>query len=336
MQNDTQLLDVLTREGVLISVSVRYWRATRKLTAEDLGLRSEDVTDRLIRLGHKKLLPKEELRPFGLIESRAHAFVEANTFPFLGGLGHFLPNAKIEEVSQRLSEFENAFRVAEAEFLNGYEEIRGKAEREWQVAARRLVGEPDRLVATIFDAFPTPARIESYFAFTTQVYQIRVPEELDLQATSFVEQREISEARKHAAQAAAHQIETDVTQFVGECAKSLREHTASICEEMLASIQQSKKGVHQKTLNRLSRFIDQFKDLNFVDDKEMEGHLDSVRSEFLERSAEDYRNDEDATVRLKQALHGLADTARDLVRQDSSELVDRFGQMGRRKFRLSA
>jgi hypothetical protein len=33
-----QLLEALTREGVLINVSVRYWRATKKLNAEDLGL----------------------------------------------------------------------------------------------------------------------------------------------------------------------------------------------------------------------------------------------------------------------------------------------------------
>ena len=61
MDTNTQLLDALTREGVLINVSVRYWRATRKLNAEDLGLNPDNVTDRLIRLGHKKLLPREAL-----------------------------------------------------------------------------------------------------------------------------------------------------------------------------------------------------------------------------------------------------------------------------------
>jgi len=49
---ENQLLDALTREGVLITVSVRYWRATKKLTAEDLGLDPESVESRLISLGH--------------------------------------------------------------------------------------------------------------------------------------------------------------------------------------------------------------------------------------------------------------------------------------------
>ena len=53
-ESNPQLLDVLTREGVLIDVSVRYWRAAKKLQAADLGLDPNDITDNLISLGHKK------------------------------------------------------------------------------------------------------------------------------------------------------------------------------------------------------------------------------------------------------------------------------------------
>ena len=109
MENNPQLLSVLTREGVLIKVSVRYWRGTKKLKPEDLGLKQGDVSDRLISLGHKRLLPKDALSELALVEGRAHALIEANTFPFLGGLGHFLVNAKLEEVTARLKELETEF-----------------------------------------------------------------------------------------------------------------------------------------------------------------------------------------------------------------------------------
>ena len=85
----SNLLQVLTHEGVLINVSCRYWRAHKKLKAEDLGLDPDTVTDDLISLGHKKLLPSDALKAFALIESRAHALVDANTFPFLGGIARF-------------------------------------------------------------------------------------------------------------------------------------------------------------------------------------------------------------------------------------------------------
>ena len=88
---NSNLLDVLTREGVLINVSVRFWRGCKKLKPEDLGLDAQDVSDRLISLGHKRLLPKEATSNLSLIEGRAHALIEANTFPFLNGLKPFPP-----------------------------------------------------------------------------------------------------------------------------------------------------------------------------------------------------------------------------------------------------
>src|SRR3954465_15124703 len=109
MENNNDLLAVLTREGVLIKVSVRYWRGTKKLKPEDLGLKEADVSDRLISLGHKRLLPKDALSGLALVEGRAHALLESNTFPFLNCLGHFLPNLRLEEVTGKLKELEREF-----------------------------------------------------------------------------------------------------------------------------------------------------------------------------------------------------------------------------------
>src|SRR3954447_24218637 len=121
MQNN-DLLKVLTREGMLISVSVRYWRGCKKLRAEDIGLDSGKVSDRLISLGHKRLLPKEATAQLGLIEGRARALVESSTFPFLNGLAHFVPNSKLMEVSAKLKELEKEFWTAKESFIQKYGE----------------------------------------------------------------------------------------------------------------------------------------------------------------------------------------------------------------------
>src|SRR5882672_3964220 len=112
MTTSPNLLDVLTREGVLISVSVRYWRGCKKLRPEDIGLEAGALSDRLISLGHKRLLPKEATAGLALVESRAHALVEANTFPFLNGLARFLPNTRLSDVTAKLSELQAQFWTA--------------------------------------------------------------------------------------------------------------------------------------------------------------------------------------------------------------------------------
>ena len=333
---ENQLLFLLTREGVLVNVSVRYWRGCKKLKAEDLGLKSADVSDRLISLGHKRLLPKESTQQLALLEGRAHALVENNTFPFLNGLAHFVPNPRLQEVTQRLNELEAEFWQAKDEFLQHYASLRQSASREWQTMAQKLVKDPDRLVATIEASFPLPKQMDRFFGFETHLFQVSVPESLGVDLITTAEQQQVMNARQQAAQEAGVKIRKDVEVFVADCVATLREQTAQLCEEMLQSISTSETGVHQKTLNRLIRFIEQFKQMNFANDVEMERQLEAVRRELLSKTAEEYRDSASARTKLNHGLNQLASQARHLARQDATELVDRFGEMGRRRFHLAA
>ncbi|MBI2946134.1 MAG: hypothetical protein HYY23_00685 [Verrucomicrobia bacterium] len=334
--NTQHLLDALTREGVLINVSVRYWRATRKLSPEDLGLDPDNVTGRLICLGHKKLLPKEALERFALVESRAHGLIESSTFPFLSGLGHFLPNNKLEAVTSKLKELETEFGFAQQAFLDQYAQLRLQASAEWREAAQRLVTDPDRLVAAIEASFPEPTAMQRAFGFETQLFQVRAPERLELALVTQANQEQVIAARQKAAEEASVQIHRGAESFVADCVASLRQQTAELCQEMLDSMRSGKTGVHQRTLNRLVRFIEEFKQLNFVGDQQMESELERVRQEFLSRSAEEYRDQAFARTQLQEGLQALSATARQLAQQDATELVQRFGSQGVRRFNLAA
>src|SRR5512137_90719 len=334
MQN--QLLQILTREGVLVKVSIRYWRGTKKLKPEDIGLKESQVSDRLISLGHKRLLPKEALSALALVEGRAHAYVENNTFPFLNGLAHFVPNPRLQEVDDKLKELETEFWSAKTAFLNQYASLRKSASAEWRTMAKKLVADPDRLVAAIEASFPFPTRMDSYYGFEVQMFQISVPEKLGLDLVTMADQQEVMQARQRAAQEAQHKIRQDVESFVSDCVSALREQTAQLCSEMLESISSSETGVHQKTLNRLVRYIDQFKQMNFANDTQMDQQLERVRRELLTRTAEEYRDSSKARQTLVNGLTQLRQQASELARQDATELVQRFGSMGVRKFNLAA
>ena len=332
---NNNLLNVLTREGVLINVSVRFWRGCKKLRAEDLGLQSDAVSARLISLGHKRLLPKEATATLALIEGRAHSLIDANTFPFLNGLGHFLPNARLAEITEKLRTLESDFWSAKAEFVSHYSRHRQSAIEEWQTLAEKLASDPARLVATITNAFPIT--LGKHFGFDTTLFQIAVPEHLTADLVTMTEQEQIFTARQQAAQAAGAKIRGDVQKFVSECVTSLREQTATLCEEMLASISSGKTdGVHQKTLNRLTRFIDQFQQMNFANDREMASQLEQVRGQLLRRTATEYRESHSAEHSLRQGLSALAGKARELAQADTRELVEQFGQLGRRRLHVAA
>ncbi len=336
MNETNPLLSVLTREGVLINVSIRFWRGCKKLRAEDIGLDATKLSDRLISLGHKRLLPKDALKELVLVEGRAHAQIDGNTFPFLNGLGHFLPNPKLAEVTERLKELEGEFTAARDRFLGQYATLRTEAAREWRQMAEKLTNDPDRLVAAIEDSFPLPGSMRRFFRFDVNLFQISLPERLDFELVTVAQQQNVIAARAKAVHEAAAKIRRDTETFVQECVSSLRQQTAQLCEDMLQSIGTSDTGVHQKTLNRLVKFIDQFKAMNFADDTVMAQMLDQTRRELLSKTAEEYRDNKHAQGQLVQGLSRLRDKARELAHADASALVERFGEMGRRKFNLAA
>jgi len=68
----------------------------------------------------------------------------------------------------------------------------------------------------------------------------------------------------------------------------------------------------------------------------MEATLETVRKELLSKTAEEYRDSRKARNQLVAGLSALRDTANRLAHQDASELVQRFGEIGRRKFHLAA
>jgi inorganic triphosphatase YgiF len=143
------------------------------------------------------------------------------------------------------------------------------------------------------------------------------------------------QVRREAAQQARAQIEESCEHFVSDCVAEMRRQTAQLCSEMLATIDGT-GSVHQKTLNRLQRFIERFRTLNFANDTEMQRELDRARAELLSRSAEEYRGNGAAETTLVQGLERLRTKARELAAQDTSDLAASFGRMGQRRFALAS
>ncbi len=333
---NNRLLDALTFRGVLISVSVRYWRARMKLRPEELGLDPLKVDQRLFSLGHKKLLPKRALEQLALIESRAHALVEENSFPFLGGIARYLPNTRLRETTDSLNRLKSEFGQCQNDFLSRYDSLREEALADWRQAAERISDDPGRIMDLVTGAYPPLGRVCDRFGFDIRTFQIATPEAIPRAELLDIGSRlEVVEAREQAVREARHEIEESCRAFVADCAATLREQTARLCDDMLKTIDTT-GSVHQRTLNRLVNFIDRFRELNFVNDSEMEQQLQSVRSEFLQRTAGEYRESASARRGLVQGLSALRDRATELANADASAIVEQFGQMGRRRFELVA
>lgn len=327
----TPLLDAICQQGVLIATSVRYWRGCKRLTPEDLGLDPAHVSDRLIQLGHKRLIPRDALASFALIESRTNALVEGASFPFLGGIARYVPNPRIAELQEKLDSLGREFHQATGDFVAGYGPLRDRALTEWREAARNLNGSAARLIATIEQSFPPAGEIARKFAFETRMFQIAAPESIRLELADGLAAIAVNQQRSELAAEATRKLQGDLDGFIRDCVTSLRHETAALVSEVLTTINSSENGVHQRTLNRLHRFIEHFRSLNFAGDQELEETLEHFRRDLLNRSADDYRNSQSASADLTHGLQQLRRHALNLAHDDPSHIVSRFGQVGQRK-----
>ena len=325
------LIDAICQRGVLISTSVRYWRGCKRLKAEDLGLDGSKVSKRLIALGQKRLVGKDALADFALVESRTHSMVEGASFPFLGGIGRYVPNPNIAATTSSLEKLRAEFEEATRSFSQNYPKLREQALDEWREVARNLNGSAERLLATIEQSFPPVAAISQKFEYNWQLFQIAAPAGIRLEISNGIAEFEAAEDRQRIATEATQRLHSELDSFVRESVTSLREETAKLASDVLATIDGSEKGVHQRTLNRLATFIDSFRSLNFAGDQQLENTLERFRRDLLDRSAEDYRNDSGAMASLTEGLNRLRQNAVELVRGDATAIVARFGQVGQRR-----
>jgi hypothetical protein len=169
--------------------------------------------------------------------------------------------------------------------------LRDSALAEWREAARNLNGNAEHLMATIEQSYPSNLEIRKRFAFETRLFQIAAPDGIRLEVAEGIAEIEVADDRRRIAEDASRRLQEDVNAFIRESVASLREETAKLATEVLATIDGSENGVHQRTLNRLGSFIDSFRSLNFAGDQQLEATLEKFRRDLLTRSAEDYRND---------------------------------------------
>ena len=139
--------------------------------------------------------------------------------------------------------------------------------------AERLVKDPDQLVATIEASFPYPDQMERYYGLTCSGSRSPCPNTWRRNWLTPPSNRPSSKPGKEQPRKPAKRSVMTSESFVADCVASLREQTAQLCEDMLSSINGCETGVHQKTLNRLVRFIDQFKSMNFANDRVMEAAI---------------------------------------------------------------
>jgi hypothetical protein len=313
------------RDGLLVDVDVSFWSGAKHLTAEDLGMKEEDVAE-AYKLGHKMLIPEDVVREFRRIEGRARAAVDDSSFPFPVGSAKFVPKRRFPKVLAKLKECQEDYNRLTADLIKNYDEYRSKMLPIYRDAAEKayMSNQPETLVlgmdnnlleekesfvrnflARIEACYPPASTLSARYALSWTVYEIAMPRMQEGDSDKIAadaSNREIAEETYRT------QIKEKMETFVNDVVKSLRSQTVEVCGRISKAITEGKV-IRSRSIDSLKNFIEKFSDLNFIGDQQIETQIEELKKELDAHTSKEFDDDKDLQTELHRRLTVLTETA---------------------------
>ena len=185
----------LMREGVVVKLHVRRWRAKHRLSADDLGLprASDDLIGDLLELGDKRLLPVDLARKLEAIESAGRKALERSGYTTFWGT--FVPATNFTDWQAENDAHKARYFAARDEIAERYDEIvaeltaayrgaaraafrRARALAEEEITREMLIDEAffvDRFLRRIRALIPSAEEIQRSFDWEEEYTYIPLP-----------------------------------------------------------------------------------------------------------------------------------------------------------------
>lgn len=315
--------DKVFQDGKLVNIHIGMWGMSHKLNEEDIKINNK-LPD-TIKLGKKMLIKDSVYNTFKTLEQKIRNYLYNNSFSFpLVSQAHFVPKTRYLEVQKKLEEFKEQYMRLANEFFDNYENYK-------QQALDFYDQHKDTVSVELAPYYPPLADIKKKFYMDIFSYEISLPtvfgevdihdeierEKIHDEVKSQVSQQYQQDYRK---QVDSHM--SKIGEFVGEVTSTLREKIVEHCSVALEKINE-KQVVSNKSINTLLKHIQNFRDMNFVDDKTIEDELNKV--EGLIKTQKDFTTDKNAVELLRQRLNDVVTEAKSL-----SDVADVSGKYFRR------
>lgn len=325
----------------LVTYNIRFPELTMPNKPEFFGLvGTEQQYKNIMTLGRLKVFPKAVMdRTFAtlgrnpvermkLSRSRVQGYLQQRAFQFAGGLAWGLVDESLIGFIEMCNAERAYFNTSRDEVLAHYEEMKRESLVFWRGKSHLYSISPDQMEAAIQRTFPSETKIRERFTFNVLNYTIQAPEFLQASEDSTAEQLAVIRARNEVAAAAGKELGVAVTSFQRDVVAQLRERTTSMFNDLREAV--SKGEWNQKSINSVIKFCDNFKSLNFMNDRQLERFLNTQKAELNKFDAQHIKKDSDAFTAMQNFLGSAIDGANAIAQANADEVVKEFQSFGAR------
>jgi len=292
----------LFKDGKLVQIHIAKWGMHCQLSKEDLGL-EEEALPTIFKLGNKMLVKKEVLAKFTSLEQKARTYLKLNSHEFPIAQAHFVPRKNLISVINKLQQYKREYEVLIEDFVTNYNTYKEEM----------LAAYPDYR-EKLEPFYPAVESVRVKFSFDISIFEVSLPKkfkETDLLAIQ-AKDAAIADLKVRYEQEMENQYQkgiANINNFLSQTVGELRGQIVEIFETVASKIR--KREVISKTnLNSLKNVIDNFRNLDFLDDKAINSKLDPV-VELIE-SDYDFKENQAAIKRLGASLNDVLETAKNI------------------------
>ena len=277
-------LEILEKHGVCCAVHISYPRLRDSLTLSMFGFELSEEGKSMLKAPSVRLF-SEALKPVEQAERNIRALFVVNSLPLACGTGlRFCPTTGLANFCTKLNEGIDQFTQAAEIFVETYEESLADVRRTWAVTLQdqEQITEERRtkILEHVLSVLPENAPHISQFSASVNWWSLGMPGKpsmQDMEATEAAAAAEAYEAvRAKAAQDASHMADS----FVGTCRRELIERMRQFFNSLATTVQ-SGKSVNVRTVRRVTAFVDQMSQLNFMKDADIDRIMTSFRTTCL-------------------------------------------------------
>jgi len=304
--------DKVFQDGRLTLLHIGMWGMSYNLTEEDIKL--DKQLPETIKLGKKMLIKPAVYNKFKTFEQKARKYLYNNSFDFpLVNQAHFVPKTKYLEVFATLTEMKQEYNEMVAEFIEKYEEYKTEA-LDYYKEHQDTVS-----IENLESYYPSVGAVKNKFHFDIVSFEIALPaefKEVDLQE-HIAREQVVAEVKKEALDSHKQEYKrqldvhmSKIQDFVGEVTNTLRSKVIEHCTVALNKINK-RELVSDANVKTLLKHIQDFREMNFVDDRAIEAELSKV--EKMLDGDHNFAKDKDALGLLRQHLTSVVDQAKNLT-----------------------
>lgn len=286
---------------VCVQLKTKIWPGAVKLEAQDIGVDPDDIPDDLIKLGNKRLYPKEQRQRFAKITGRGAQYLLKYSLPFVVNTVRMVPRMQLPKILDKFEEVQQELKAEVVKFLSEYQGIK----EDW-------LDEHSDFRKALEPHYPDAEKLRKKFGFDWVVFEIRG-----------IRAQEVDDlALKDTIKEAQQEFNRQAEEMVQECVTLLRTKVSQVVSNLSNRLKEGKI-VRNDTLESVKNIHEMFEEMNVWGDTEISRSLAKLKQAVDNiGDAAFLKNNKELTNELVRLADDVSAAATNL--EDVSSMSGRF------------